>query len=65
MCQNLFLKKVVFMETAIKMMIIMMIILIGSIWVIIRELIKIEKKISHPDEKPKNERRWGWGKHRD
>ncbi len=53
------------METAIKMMIIMMIILIGSIWVIIRELIKIEKKISHPDEKPKNERRWGWGKHRD
>ena len=24
----------------------------------------IEKKIIHPDDKSKNEKRWGWGKHR-
>lgn len=29
---------------------------------ILQELKKLEKKIEHPDDKPHNEKRWGYGK---
>lgn len=35
---------------------------VAAILVMMGELIKIQKKIEHRTEKPKNEKHWGWGK---
>lgn len=33
-------------------------------WRILKEIRKIEGKLLHPDQRPKNERHWNWGKKR-
>ena len=38
------------------------ILMCGILFLILRELKKVEKKIDHPDERPKHERLWGWGR---
>ena len=38
--------------------------LAGQLFMILKVVRKIEGKIEHPDDRPKSEKRWGWGKKR-
>lgn len=49
------------MELGLKVIIIMMGMGIASLWMVLRELKKIERKTYHHDDRPKSERYWGNG----
>lgn len=35
---------------------------VSALLVIMLEMFKLQKKFEHRQEKPKNEKHWGWGK---